>query len=182
MGKTSLTEALMQDRRFSGLVDTMIPERARSLLQSQGYVNFNAMTRQELRNFQRKLFLLKQKEECAADSYLVDRTFVDMAATWLERDTFDHPIDVQNELVIPCRDLAKRYTIQFYLPNQVLAFDHDGIRESDLSLHNRIDIRIQQYLDEWELQYISIQASSLERRVDAVCAELERRGLIIPPA
>ena len=177
-GKTTLTKALMQDRRFSSLVDTMIPERARTLLESLGYKSFDEMTREELRDFQRQLFRLKREDESKAESYLVDRSFVDMAATWVERDTFDQPLEIQNELVIPCRHQAKLYTLQIYLPAQFVPFDHNGVRESDLALHARIDMRIQQYLDDWELQYISIRSMILEMRVSEVCAELERRGLI----
>ena len=170
----------MQDRRFSSLVDTMIPERARTLLESLGYTSFDEMTRGELRDFQRQLFLLKREEESKAESYLVDRSFVDMAATWVERDTFDQPLEVQNELVVLCRHQAKLYTLQFYLPAQFLPFAHNGVRESDLSLHTRIDMRIRQYLDDWELQYISIRSTTPEMRVSEVCTELERRGLITP--
>lgn len=181
-GKTTLAEALMHDRKFSTIVDTLIPERARDLLESLGHTSFDAMSREELRSFQRKLFLLKQEEESKTESYLVDRSFVDMAATWIERDTFDQPLAVQNELVIPCKQLAEMYTIQFYLPGQFLIFDHNGVRESDLSLHNRIDMRIRQYLDSWKLPYISIKSGTVEMRVSEVCAELERRGLLTPPA
>jgi hypothetical protein len=66
------------------------------------------------------------------------------------------------------------------LPAQFLPFEHNGVRESNLSLHTRIDMRIREYLDDWELQYISIQSPTLEMRVSEVCAELERRGLITP--
>lgn len=181
-GKTTLAEALMRNRRFSCLVDTMIPEGTRTLLRNQGHTSFDAMTRKELRDFQRGYFLWKQEAESKADNYLVDRSFVDVAAIWVERDTFDQSLDVQNELVIPCRDLAKRYTLHFYLPSPVFGFDHDGVRESDLSLHGRIAMRVRQYLDDWELQYVSLRSSTLDLRICEVCAELERSGLITPQA
>jgi hypothetical protein len=177
-GKTTLSKALMHDARFFPLVDALIPERARTLLENCGYVSFDEMSREELRDLQRQLFTLKLEEESRINRYLVDRSFVDMAATWIERDTFDQPKNAQDELVIPCRREAKKYTLQFYLPAQSLAFEHDQVRESDISLHRRIDTRIRQYLEEWQLQYVFIQSTTLEMRVNEVCSELKRRGVI----
>src|SRR5258708_39608971 len=78
-GKTTLTKALMRDRRFSSIVETLIPERARTLLESLGHASFDEMAREELRDLQHRLFLLKLEEESKSDSYLVDRSFVDMS-------------------------------------------------------------------------------------------------------
>ncbi|HMG75298.1 MAG TPA: AAA family ATPase [Pyrinomonadaceae bacterium] len=181
-GKTTLAEALIQHPWFSGLVKTMIPEGSRALLQSQGHAGFDSMTREELRDFQRLFFVWKREAESKVESYLVDRSFVDVAAIWMERDTFDQSLELQNELVLPCKDLAKKYTLHIHAPGMASSFHHNGVRESDLSLHRRIAVRVAQYLNDWKLPHLSLTSSTLDLRVREVRAELERRSLITPPA
>jgi len=181
-GKTTLAEALMQQSWFSRLVKTMIPEGSRELLKSLGYASFDNLTRPELREFQRLFFLRKQEAESNLGSYLVDRSFVDVAAIWVERDTFDHSLEIQNELVIPCSNLAKKYTLHIHVPDETFAFYQNGVRETDMLLHRRIATRVRRYLHDWDLPNFSLESSSVEMRVEEIFTEFEYRGLIIPPA
>lgn len=168
VGKTTLARALMNDQWFRDVVPVLIPEGARSLLRSMGHTSFDGLARSELLDFQRRFFAWKQAEESRYESYLVDRSFVDVAALWLERDTFDLPQEVQNEMAIPCRQLASRYSLLVHVSPEAIEFEYDGERESDLDLHARVAARIARSLVEWELPYITVASPSLDARVEAV--------------
>ncbi len=179
VGKTTLARRLMQDPNFARAVGAFIPEGTRELLASLGFASFDELTPTQRRDFQRRFFSWKLETESELTRYLVDRSFVDVAAVWVERDTRDEPVEIQNELVIPCRKLAERYSVHVLIPQRPLPFQADGIRESDVSLHDRIASRIHTYLEEWDLPYYSVRGLDIEERAEEVCAELSRRGLIV---
>jgi predicted ATPase len=168
MGKTTLAVALMRNSGFRKAVKKYIPEGARSLLRRRGHTSFDAMTRDELRSFTRDFFVRKQQREARFDTYLVDRSFVDVAAIWVERDSFDLSDEIQNEILIPCRRLAQTYTLIVHLHARPFAFAHDGVRETDLVLHERIAARIGRYLRDWSLPCLTLQSSTVELRVEEV--------------
>lgn len=179
-GKTTLAEALMKDPAFEACIPTLVPEGARELLREQGYSSFDGLSREDLRGFQRRFLEFKRNAESGVERFLVDRSFVDVAAVWLERDTFDQSAALQSELVGRCRELARSYTLHIHLPFGVIAFTDDGSRERDTLLHQRIGARILQYLDEWGLEYFTVRSTTVKDRVAEVCGELSRRGIISP--
>lgn len=169
VGKTTLADALMRSSRFKSLATTFVPEGARPLLTSMGRTSFDLLTREELRDFQRLFFLAKQRAESQHNSFLVDRSFVDVAAIWIERDTFDLP-DLQLELVAPCKVLAEKYTLHIHVPIGAVAFHQDGQRESDLELHRRVAKRVATLLEEWNLPHVTLKAATTDARVLEVLA------------
>jgi AAA domain-containing protein len=176
VGKTSLAHALMADPRFSALVEVLIPEGARFLLTQLGYKNIDSMNVERRRDFQRRLFEWQRSQESTTRSYLADRSFVDTAAVWVERDTHDASLLLQQELPSRCRLLARRYDLLIHLPYGRIPFEPDDLRLSEPDLHMRIATRIERYLSEWNLPTITPQATLLEDRVLEVCEALRRRG------
>lgn len=167
-GKTTLAEALARDEEFKRIVPHFVPEGARDLLASIGDSALDSMTRDELRDFQRRFFEWKTKAEPVAGSYLVDRSFVDVAAVWFERDTFDQARSLQDELLVPCRVLSARYTLHILVTATGIPFENDRVRESDMTLHRRIGERIVTYLREWQLPHMTLRSSSLSGRIAEV--------------
>lgn len=176
VGKTSLANALMATPQFSALVDILIPEGARLLLGQLGYKNIDSMSLGQRRDFQRRLFAWQRDQESTTQSYLADRSFVDAAAVWVERDARGAPIRLQQELPSQCRRLARRYDLLIHLPNARIPFEYDGLRSADHDLHDRTATRIEHYLNAWNLPTITLEATLLEDRVIEVCDALASRG------
>src|SRR4051812_17933176 len=97
-GKTTLARELMRVPEFANVVGTFLTEDARALLRELAHKSMDTMSRDELRRFQEEYFQRKAKKEQGAGSFLVDRSFVDVAAYWLVRDTVDLPPNVQEKL------------------------------------------------------------------------------------
>lgn len=167
-GKTTLLRALAADRQFRRHVPHVVVEGARELLlRTTRRRSMDEMSRDDFRAFQRAYFAWKEGAEEDLRSFVADRSFVDVAATWLERDTFDAPA-LQDELISPCRAYASRYTLHIFLPSGVLHYEADGLRESNGALHERIGTRIAAYLSEWKLPTLTITSTELGERVETV--------------
>jgi nicotinamide riboside kinase len=179
VGKTTLAHRLMLNSTFASAVGQFVPEGARELLTSSGFASFDQLTPNQRRDFQRRFFSRKADMESGLTRYLVDRSFVDVAAVWVERDTLDQPHEIQDELVIPCRVLAERYILHI-LVEQAVPFEADGVRESDLPMHRRVASRIKKYLEQWRLPHYCVRALDVDGRAEEVLSEFSRRKLIPP--
>ncbi len=167
-GKTTLAKRLMESQQFIGLVGEFITEDARSLLKSLGHASVDDMSRKEMRKFQECYFEQKSVNEANRENYLVDRSFVDVAAYWLIRDGFDLPLSKQKEFEGKCRKLAENYDLHIHFPFGQIPFDSDGYRSEDQGFHSRIAEKIYDLLQDWGLKFISIESSDLELRLQQV--------------
>ncbi len=140
---------------------------ARALLEEFGFRSMDNMSRDQLRAFQLRYFYRKQQIEQDQDQFVTDRSFVDVAAYWAQRDTLDMP-EEQARLVLPCLSEAKKYDVHFYIAYGSINFESDGYRSNDLNFHRRIDRQIFQFLTEWHLPYVQIQTSNHDERVEIV--------------
>jgi nicotinamide riboside kinase len=171
-GKTTLVRSLMQLSEFRQRFPTYLTADARKILEASGFHSMDAMTRSQLRSFQLSYFRSKQELERGQDQFITDRSFVDVAAYWVQRDAFDAPMD-QEQLVLPCSAEARKYDIHFYFPHGLISFEQDGYRSNDLGFHERIDRQIQRFLVEWNLPYESICTANHQERVEAVLSRVK---------
>tara|TARA_R110002111_G_scaffold4958_2_gene25836 strand:+ start:5740 stop:6324 length:585 start_codon:yes stop_codon:yes gene_type:complete len=167
-GKTTLAKRLMQHQEFANVVGNFITEDARSLLESFGHKSMDNMSRDELRKFQKCYLDQKIANEKSRDSFLVDRSYVDVAAYWLVRDSYDLPLIEQTDFENKCRDLAASYDLHIQFPFDQIPFISDGYRSKDLDFHRDIAMKIQYLLDKWGCKYISIESPVIEKRIDQV--------------
>lgn len=167
-GKTTLANRLMGGAAFSEIVGDFVTEDARSLLRSLGHSSMDNMTRKELRAFQQLYFTQKAEHEMNRTRFLVDRSFVDVAAYWLVRDAFDLPIADQSEFENKCRTLAHAYDLHVHFPIGQIPFASDGYRSDDIDFHRRIAEMIEQLLAKWNVRFISITSSDLDSRTQQV--------------
>src|SRR5207245_4214852 len=107
---------LMNMPEFRHVIPRFVTVDGRAILDRMGFRSMDRMRRDELRLFQEIYFETKIKTEHGLDSFLTDRSFVDVASYWFCRDTFDLPADEQMRLIVPCREASKRYDVHFYFP------------------------------------------------------------------
>jgi hypothetical protein len=170
-GKTTLATALFSDEDFRRVVPVLVPEGARALLENLSPGALDLMDQAARRTFQRRYFAWKRDAEGSHRTYLADRSFVDLAATSIERDGANAGSD-SADIVSACRELAANYTLHIHLPAAKIPFVHDGFREGDMPLHKRIAQRILSILNDWQLVYVSLRAADVPGRVAEVKALL----------
>lgn len=164
-GKTTLANRLMALPSFVEIVGEFVKEDARSLLRSLGHTSMDDMSRSELRTFQELYLEQKSTNERRRNRFLVDRSYADVAAYWLVRDSFDLPKEKQRSFERRCCELAQGYDLHVYFPFGQIPFRSDGYRSEDLDFHRRIDEKIHELLQEWDLTLIEISSSDLDSRL-----------------
>src|SRR5437773_680930 len=88
-GKTTLAHLLTDHEVLSEL--KYVTADSRALLEKMGYRSMDRMTRDQLREFQTAYLECKLNIEGNIESYITERSTVDVAAYWLVRDAFDLP-------------------------------------------------------------------------------------------
>jgi nicotinamide riboside kinase len=171
-GKTTLSNLLQEDPWIRCHLPFFITVNARSLLLSHGYQSMDLMFPDELRAFQTEYLSRKISLEDGHDNYFTDRSFVDVAAYWMERDVGGLPLSEVEPYMERCRREAARYDIHFYFPFGVIQFESDGFRSEDIDFHLRIDVRIQKLLQEWDLAVIKLETPDLIERGEIVLSHL----------
>lgn len=170
VGKTTLVQSLMATPSFAREVPVTLSTDARSLLSQLGYKSMDAMEQEQTRAFQRLYFDLKWQEELAHVSFVTDRSFVDVAAYWLERDTIGCSEALRNELIEPCRLRSLEYSWHFYLPFGLVPFDSDGYRSENMAFHRAVDERIRSLLKAWNLRSVTLDTADHAERIKTVLA------------
>jgi hypothetical protein len=130
-----------------------------------GCKGLDQMSRDEKCSFQLAYFLRKEHLERDATDFLVERSFVDVAAFWIERDMAGRPPSAQSFLLEPCRELAQKYDLHIYMPLGAVPYVQDGWRSSDLAENERIDHSIKAFLGAWQLPHITMPSGTREQRV-----------------
>lgn len=171
-GKTTLANELMKDFRIKEKLEIVLNADARSIIRELGCKSMDLMTREQNREFQMLYFIKKKKMENNLDDFLVERSFVDIAAYWLIRDTYDLNIDEQNKLLLPCYEESKKYDLHIYLPFGLIPFEDDGYRPSNIEFNKKICRQTKKFLTEWNLKYIEIKTDDLKQRTDIVTKEI----------
>lgn len=164
-GKTTLAKHLLKNPIFSKKIDKFITADARQLLRERGFRSTDSMPREQLRQFQIDYFNRKRELELGEDNYLTERSFVDVAAFWVQRDTYDKTLEEQNLLVIPCREESQKYDVHFYAPVDLIKFEPNGYRSEDMEFRRRIDWQIRCFLSEWGIEYVTLDTSDIKERV-----------------
>lgn len=171
-GKTTLSLRLHKDARFRDIIPNLLAVDARSLLESNKFKSMDKMTREEQRGFQRLYLQRKIDLEEKKNYYITDRSFIDVAAYWLERDSEGLAASNVDSYVNICRQQTSRYDLHFYFPYGLLPFESDGYRSELLYFHERIDKCIRQLLAEWSVKVINLNMVDLEERYETVMKEL----------
>ncbi|MFZ0943940.1 MAG: ATP-binding protein [Syntrophobacteraceae bacterium] len=171
-GKTTLSYLLREEPWVKSHLPLFITVDARSLLTSRGFQSVDRMSPHELRDFQTEYLSKKIHTEDGQDNYITDRSFVDVAAYWIERDAEGLPLSDVEPYVERCREEVKRYDTHFYFPFGIIQFESDGFRSEDLDFHTRIDLRIQKLLKEWNLRVETLNSRNLLERREIVTAYL----------
>lgn len=167
-GKTTLARSLMENPKFVELAGEFVTEDARSLLRTLGHQSMDEMTRAEQREFQERYLEQKAANELDRECFLVDRSYVDVAAYWLVRDGFDLPLDEQERFEHTCCELARNYDIHIHFPFGQISFASDGYRSEDVEFHERIATKIHDLLRGWDIEHVTIESPNLEARLKQV--------------
>lgn len=171
-GKTTLAHELMRDTRINHVITSVINVDARTILKQLGFQSMDLMNREELKSFQLNYYEKKKQIEKGLNDFLAERSFVDVAAFWLIRDTFEQGIDEQNRLIIPCQTESQKYDLHIFLPFGIIPFESDGYRSEDIELHTKVSAQMKSFLVEWNLMFVEIDTDDLHLRVDQVVTEI----------
>ncbi|QWV92108.1 ATP-binding protein [Geomonas oryzisoli] len=175
-GKTTLALRLQTDPRFCILLPAFITVDARRILAERGFGSMDRMQPEELRSFQHAYLERKLALENGRDGYFTDRSFIDLAAYWLERDAAGLPASEVEAFVEICRHEANRYDLHVYFPYGLIPFESDGYRSEDEIFHQRINSRICQLLHDWGHRVVRLNAIDISERCDAVIGTLQEIG------
>ena len=93
----------MSHLEFAKLVPTYVPGNALDLLNKFGADNFDSLSRDDAALFRFAYFWGKASRELHLTAFLTDRSFVDVAAYWLETDVVGEAEEIVDMLVEPCR-------------------------------------------------------------------------------
>lgn len=167
-GKTTLAHQLMATSAFTNIIPNLITEDARQLLRSLGHRSMDVMTPAELRQFQQLYLEKKIATEFQRSDYLVDRSYVDVAAYFLVRDSREMDTASVQSYVETCRVHALDYDLHFFLPYGRIPFKLDGYRSEDLAFHAAIDRQIQTLLEQWNIYTVRVSALDIGDRVREV--------------
>jgi len=141
---------------------------ARSILRSKQFSGLDAMTHQEKKQFQKIYLEEKLKKENHKTNYLTDRSFVDLAAYWHEINSETCAIKECSNYYNTCQVAVLRYDIHFYFPFGIIDFNPDSYRSSNLDYNRRIDNNILYFLSLWDIDYIVMNESNIDSRVNIV--------------
>jgi len=167
-GKTTLGERLVRDRRLSSFNLAIVSADARSILTGFGHQSLDRLTQIDLCAFQLQYFVKKLEQEADLANYITDRSFLDIAAYWTQRNGSILPEHEQRYLVGQCQRASARYDLHVYLPFGAIPFVDDGYRATDRTLEESIDRKIQSLLMDWGLKFVKVNQVVIEARVEEV--------------
>jgi len=167
-GKTTLAKILLNEPAFKTKVNKFIFVDGRNLLKLMGCGQMDEMTRNQQRAYQLAYYNEKISSEKKQVDYISDRSFVDIAAYWLVRDTFDSSESEQRKLIDPCQKLSLNYDIHFYLPFGLIEFEKDGYRPENNTFNAKIDYQIKYFLNNWSIEYYTIDVVEITQRIKKV--------------
>lgn len=159
-GKTTLARRVVGDPRNVIWGGEFITADARTVLRTLGHQSVDEMTPEERRAFQYKYLERKLATEADATHYVTDRSFIDVAAYWLEYNAGG----IDDEFVAQCRRESARYQLHFYFPAGLIPLELDGYRSEDAISHARVDALIQKLAAQWETPLIRLSVLALEER------------------
>ena len=177
-GKTTLAMGLMSSEKFKKIVSKFIYVDGRNILKQMGCQHMDKMSREQQKKFQLEYYKKKLELEENQDNYLTDRSFVDIAAYWLVRDTYDQSSQEQNLLLKPCKNLALKYDYTFYLPTGIIDFEKDGYRPERPEFNELVDNKIRNFLKEWKINYYTIKDKSLTKRLNFILKTITNSNTI----
>ena len=167
-GKSTLARRAPSEPGFSKYDLRYIGADARTLLEERALRNVDEMSKEQRIDFQLAYFERKLSLEHSHESYITDRSFVDVAAYWIEYTTLPN-----DKFVSRCRHESKRYDTHVYFPPNLIGFESDGYRSFDLDVHRRIDELIVTLLKDWSIQPVAIQKVDLDGRLVELLIHLE---------
>jgi nicotinamide riboside kinase len=173
-GKTTLARALAATKESTPWDGSILNVGARSILRTMRDTQIDRLNASELRWFQLEYLRRKLAMEKNRDSYLVERSFVDVAAYWLIRNHTGSDDPDTGRIVEQCRSASKRYSLHIYCPFGVVPFEADGYRSEDMNFHHNVDDKIRTLLEEWDIRFITLTESDLNMRVRRVLKEVSR--------
>jgi hypothetical protein len=166
----------MHEPSFRRHIDTLISSVSREIKAHLDFPPVDQMTVRQSQLFELLHFSQKMWREHSRDRFITDRSFVDVAAIWVERDTRGMSSELQELLVDPCRPLAAGYDFHCYFPRDVIPFVPDNVRSTNDDYHRRVDSRIRSLLEAWRLPYLTMSTADIHDRVSQVMGEVHRRA------
>jgi nicotinamide riboside kinase len=175
-GKSSLIDHLFRCPPFAMTCCERVTIDARAIIRKAGFDSIDQMNSRDLQDFQQDYFKRKIELESTRASFCCDRSFVDIAAFWLERDAINETEDRRAGLANSCRAHALQYDIHVFCPFGVIPFEDDGYRSLDLASHERVSNRIRTLLADWGLTWIELESQDIARRAKQVLDAIERHS------
>jgi nicotinamide riboside kinase len=174
-GKTTLARAITLDTRLAAAIGPFVTTDARAILAASGHTGVDGMSAVERLRFQHSYLDRKLALEVGRDEYFTDRSFVDLAAYWLEYTGGSLP--TEDEYVKRCKQAVTRYNAHIYFPVGLLPLELDGWRSTDSESRARTDRNIRAILKDWGISPIVLDTLDLATRLSRVAKLLPPEAL-----
>lgn len=172
-GKTTLSNHIQADTRLFAAIGPFVTTDARRLLRELGYENIDSMSLDARIRFQFAYLERKLALESELENFFTDRSFVDLAAYWLQYT--GRTLADGDEYVARCRTEVGRYGAHFYFPSELLPLKADGWRSAETASRERTDGYIRAILDAWGVSAVALNELDLDLRRERV-AEVLAQG------
>jgi nicotinamide riboside kinase len=173
-GKTTLAKKVVPALQAKGWGGRFLTTNARGLLQELGHAGVDAMDLSQKREFQRLYLDRKLAQEQAETEFITDRSFVDVAAYWIEYNGLE--VQCRDDFIERCRESSVQYDAHFYFPVGLLPLHADGFRSTDETSRQRIDGLIQMLAAEWGVECHPVESVDLPCREEHVVSILREAG------
>jgi nicotinamide riboside kinase len=164
-GKTTLARELMKAPELKDILKTHLNVDARKIQDEMGERSIDMMSPKKLQEFQMCYFSQKKQLEKNRDSYIVERSFIDIAVYWILRDAKYKNEFIQQKVVEACKTESKRYDLHIFLPFGIIPFENDGYRSLNMEHHYEFSEKVKYFLKEWELEFIELNCNDLNQRI-----------------
>ena len=168
-GKTTLAKELFKDIEIKRFLCEHLSVDARAILDDMGHKSMDSMPKSRLQEFQLFYFDRKVMLENKKESFLVERSFVDIAAYWIERDSDGASRNVTQKLLKECKAQSLKYDLHVYFPFGIIPFEEDGYRSVDTESHFKVDKRIFKLLNQWRIKpVLTLNYLDISKRLSTV--------------
>lgn len=124
------------------------------------------LTDEEKLAYQEQRFYDKIRFESACDEYIVERSYVDLLAYRSLISPYPTITEINKHI-----QQAKKYSIHFFFPHDVIPYDEDGFRPTNKYSEN-VSNKIQEILKCYEIQYVTLDEINIELRCNIIENEI----------
>lgn len=165
-GKTQLMAGLVTELANNGIVLNICSVDTRALITARGLQEDIKDAKGAQKDFQDELFRLKVNTESSHDSFISDRSFIDLAAYYLARCDPSDSYAIRYRSM--CINEALRYDLHIYLPIGRIPFVADGFRPERDDFNVKVDGLLHEMLLMNAFKYVKMPTANNNECIEVI--------------